>query len=253
MPRLLLVEDNQHIQRIFRDKFQREGFQVTTAADGEQGVRLAQEGHPDAVLLDIMLPVLDGFEVLKRLRADPSLSGTPIFMLSNRSGADDVQRALTLGARQFYAKGTVPLQEMVSRIRDECGFKKVLVCAHDAVLAAPIAGAVEHPRLLCSIVTVFAETIGTAERGSPDAVILDARPPAPNAFLVLQQLKASPKMKSVPVIVIGTQDQATPRADVFVNGDELATELRPAALKLLALEPAQSAPIDADASLAACL
>jgi CheY-like chemotaxis protein len=174
-------------------------------------------------------------------------------MLSNRSATDDVQRALSLGARQFYPKGAVPIQDIVLRIRAECGFKKVLVCSHDATLAAPIASAIEHPRVLCSIVTVLAETIGTAERSSPDAVVLDARPPAPNAFTVLQQLKNCPATKSVPVIAIRDQEQALQRADVFVNSNGIDADLRVAVMKVLGLEQSERAPIDADPSLAACL
>jgi two-component system chemotaxis response regulator CheY len=102
---LLLIEDNQHLQRIFYEKFRREGFNVTIADDGRQGLQCVAEIRPDVILLDIMMPNMDGFEVLTRLRADPALSGIPTFVLSNRASSSDVQHALALGARQFFPKG----------------------------------------------------------------------------------------------------------------------------------------------------
>jgi CheY-like chemotaxis protein len=234
MPTLLLVEDNRHIQRIFHDKFQREGFQVTTADDGELGLLRARDLHPDVILLDIMLPKMDGFEVLADLRADPTLGCIPVFILSNRSTSNDVQRATSLGARHFFAKGLSTLQDIVLQIRRACGFKKVLISTRNAEMAASITGAIDHPQVLCSVVTVLLETIGAAERGAPDLIVLDGR--APNAFTILQQLKTSPTAKDIPIIAIRDPNQQLHRLDEFVDSDRLATDLRPAVLKRLGLD-----------------
>ena len=234
MPTLLLVEDNRHMQRIFHDKLQREGFQVTTADDGELGLVRTRELHPDVILLDIMLPNKDGFEVLTDLRADPTLSGIPVFMLSNRSASGDVQHAESLGARHFFAKGSSTLQDIVLQIRRTCGFKKVLVSTRNVATAASITGVINHPQVLCSVVTVLLETIGAAERGAPDLIVLDGR--APNAFTVLQQFKNSPTVKSIPIIAIRDSNQPLPNLNDFVDGNRLTTDLRPAVLKKLSLE-----------------
>ncbi|HUI05475.1 MAG TPA: response regulator [Verrucomicrobiae bacterium] len=239
MPHLLLIEDNQHIQRIFRERLQREGFQVATADDGEQGLQRARDLRPDIILLDIMLPKMDGLEVLKHLREDAALANIPVFMLSNRSTSNDIQHARTLGARRFFAKGTSALHDVMWHIRHECDFKKVLVCAPNAEAAAPIVGALEHPQVLCSVVTVFADAIGTASRGSPDLVVLDARPPAANACTALQQLKSSAATKSLTVVAVGVDEPATHRADALVDGARLATDLRPIVMKSLGVEPAE--------------
>jgi DNA-binding response OmpR family regulator len=236
MPRLLLIEDNQHIQRIFRERLQREGFQVGTADDGEQGLQRAQELHPDLILLDIMLPKLDGFQVLKHLREDAALASIPVFMLTNRGTSNDVQLARALGALHFFTKGSSALHDVVWQIRHDCGFKKALVCTRNAEAAAPIIGTLEHPRLLCSVVSALADTIGTAERGSPDVIVLDARPPAANAGTALQQLKSSSATKSQPVIVIHDAGQPFNHADVLVDSARITTDLRPAVMKLLGLD-----------------
>ncbi len=175
MPTLLLVEDNLHIRRIFQDKLQREGFRVTTADDGAAGLERAAEIHPDAILLDIMLPKLDGFQVLMQLREDPALRNIPVFILSNRASNNDVQHATSLGARHFFAKGTSKLQDIALHLRAACGLKKILLFTSSAQTATPIVTALDHPQVLCSVVTVLLETVGAAERGTPDAIILDGR------------------------------------------------------------------------------
>jgi len=240
MPSLLLVEDNQHIQRIFRERLQREGFRVATADDGEQGLARARELHPDIILLDIMLPKMDGLQVLKQLREDAALANIPVFMLSNRSTSNDIQHARTLGARRFFTKGTSALHDVMWHIRHECDYKKVLVCVPQAEAAAPILGVLEHPQVLCAIVTVFADAIGTASRGSPDVVVLDGRAPAANAGTVLQQLKSNAATKSLPVVVVHDGGQAFHRADVLVDSARIATDLRPIVMRLLGLEPVET-------------
>ena len=234
MPNLLLVEDNQHIQRIFHDKLQREGFTVTTADDGQLGLQCATETHPDVILLDIMLPKMDGFEVLTQLHDDPVLSAIPVFMLSNRNTGNDVQHATSLGARHFFGKGTSTMQDIAHQIRTICGFKKVLVSTSNVMTAAPILHALNHPQVLCSVVTVPAEVLGAAERGAPDVIVLDAR--APNAFTLLQQFKTNSAIKNLPLIAIRDHNQTQYHLDDFIDSNRIAVDLRPAILKRLALE-----------------
>lgn len=241
MPTLLLVEDNLHIQRIFQDKLQREGFHVTTANDGAAGLERATEIHPDAVLLDIMLPKLDGFQVLTKMRGDPALTNIPVFILSNRATSDDVEHATSLGARHFFAKGTSKLQDIALHLRSACGLKKVLLFTSNTQTAAPVITALDHPQVLCSVVTVLLETVGAAERGSPDVIVLDGR--APHAFSLLQQLKSSPLARTLPLIAIRDHNQTQHRLDDFVDSDRIDTDLRPLVLNRLGLaEPAASAP-----------
>ena len=249
MPTLLLVEDNLHIQRIFHDKFQREGFQVTTADDGVAGLECAAEIHPDIILLDIMLPKLDGFQVLDKLRDDQSLRSIPVFILSNRATPSDVRRATSLGARQFFTKGTSKLQDITLQLRTTCGLKKILLFTSNAQTAASIATAVEHPQVLCSAGTVLLETVGAAERGTPDVIILDGR--APNAFTLLQQLNTSPHARNVPLIAIRDHNQTQHRLDEFIDSDRIETDLRPLVLKKLGLaEPAHATQSNAEPAIA---
>lgn len=233
MPKLLLIEDNEHIQRIYSEKFRREGFDVATAGDGETGLATAQAARPDAVLLDIMLPKLSGFDVLKHFQQDSALRQIPVFMLSNRAWPADVQQALALGARQFYSKGSAALQDIVMQIRTECGLKKIAIIAPNVAAAQPIAKALAHPQLLCSLQTVPAEACTATERGAPDLILLDGRQPTGAA--TLQQFKNSAALRTVPLLVITDQPVAYHRADACVSTAGIPGQLRAVVLQRLGL------------------
>jgi DNA-binding response OmpR family regulator len=235
MPRLLLIEDNQHIQRIYSERLRREGFEVIIADNGEQGLELARTGALDAILLDIMLPKLSGFDVLKQLHENTTISHPPVFMLSNKAWPDDVQHALSLGARQFFSKGSSALHDIVMQIRNDCGLKKVGVISRSAAAARPIVDALDHPRLLRGVST-FLENCVATERGLPEAIVLDARDPQDNSFIMLQRLKTTPATQAVPVIALTDKPQTLQRADGFVGTNQIATSFRPAVLKLVGLE-----------------
>jgi DNA-binding response OmpR family regulator len=242
MPQLLLIEDSQHIQRVYREKFAHEGFEVTTGNDGEQGLALARQHTPDIILLDIMLPRLSGFDVLKQLRDDPQLNRIPVFMLSNKSWPDDVQHALSLGARQFHSKGSSSLQDIITQIRIECALKKITIISSSPDSVNAIRVALRHPQLLCSTVTVLAETVAAVQRGLPDLVVLDLRPPAHNNVLpLLQQLRATPGTHAVPILAITDQSQPLARVEVTVSAEHFDTDLRSTVLQFVRLaEPAST-------------
>ena len=113
--RLLLVEDEGELARVLCQALEEEGFQVDSAADGEEGLFKAGEVDYDAILLDLMLPGLDGFEVLSRLRA-PGGRPVPVLVLTARDGVPDRVRGLNLGADDYLVK-PFDLDEMLARVR----------------------------------------------------------------------------------------------------------------------------------------
>jgi DNA-binding response OmpR family regulator len=102
--RVLFIEDDAAVADMYRLKLELDGYTVTTAADGEEGLRLAKENRPDIIFLDIRLPHMDGFAVLESLRADEQLKNTPVIILSNYGEAELVERGLTLGALDYLVK-----------------------------------------------------------------------------------------------------------------------------------------------------
>jgi two-component system, OmpR family, response regulator len=113
--RLLLIEDEGELARVLRQALEEEGFQVDSAADGEEGLFKAGEVGYDAILLDLMLPGVDGFEVLKHLRA-PGGRPVPVLVLTARDGVPDRVRGLNLGADDYLVK-PFDLEEMLARVR----------------------------------------------------------------------------------------------------------------------------------------
>ena len=116
--KILIVEDDKFLRDLATQKLSKEDLQVFSAVDGEQGVAIAEREFPDIVLLDILLPGIDGFEVLRRLRANPLLMKTRIAMLSNFGQREDIEKALGAGADQFFIKANYTLDEIVGEVKN---------------------------------------------------------------------------------------------------------------------------------------
>ena len=114
---ILVVEDDADLQEVLRLTFTNEGFRVVIAKDGLQALDLAQRHDPDLVILDLMLPKLDGIEVCRRLREEPAFRRLPILMLTAKGEEADVVRGLGGGADDYLAKPARP-REMVARVRN---------------------------------------------------------------------------------------------------------------------------------------
>lgn len=119
MPKLLIVEDDTLISSLYADKFKREGFQVEEAVDGNEGLTKAKTAQPNLILLDILLPGMDGFEVLKKLKEDPQTAKIPVVFLTNLSRSEaDVQKGLELGAVAYLIKAHYKPSEIVAKIKE---------------------------------------------------------------------------------------------------------------------------------------
>ncbi len=99
MSKVLIVEDNQAMETALRDGFQYEGFEVLVARDGEEGLHLATEGGPDLIILDVMLPKMNGLDVCKKIRSDGN--NVPIIILTARGQEIDKVLGLKLGADDY--------------------------------------------------------------------------------------------------------------------------------------------------------
>jgi len=111
--RILIIEDDEGIVRVLRRALSYEGYTVDTALDGENGLHLAREHHPDLVILDLMLPGMDGIEVCQRLR---SVGSTPILMLTAKDAVQDRVQGLDAGADDYMTK-PFELDELLARLR----------------------------------------------------------------------------------------------------------------------------------------
>jgi DNA-binding response OmpR family regulator len=112
---VLVVEDDPVILRLLEVNFTMEGFEVLSAADGREALERARVDRPDIVVSDIMMPNMNGFELLEAMRADPDVAGIPIILLSAKAQTDDVRAGLDAGADDYITKPFEPL-ELVERV-----------------------------------------------------------------------------------------------------------------------------------------
>ncbi len=117
MKKILFIEDESALQKTFGEILSQEGYEMISALDGEAGLRLAKTKKPDLILLDLILPRVHGFDVLKQLKEDPKTKEIPVIVLTNLEGIEDVDKALELGATTYLVKAQYSLEEVVEKIK----------------------------------------------------------------------------------------------------------------------------------------
>ena len=115
---VLIIEDDSYISDMYRIKLESENFEVVTAKDGIIGIRIIEKQKPDIVLLDIVMPKIDGFSVLKTIKRNPELKEIPIVLLTNLSQKENVERGFELGADSYIIKAHFTPSEVVKKIKD---------------------------------------------------------------------------------------------------------------------------------------
>jgi DNA-binding response OmpR family regulator len=119
--RILLAEDDRFLRKAAATALKRQGFAVLEAVDGEEALRVARAEAPDLILLDLIMPKLQGFEVLRALKADPATAATPVLILSNLGQDSDVKQAMEAGAAGYFVKVNLSLQDLGKRVVEILG------------------------------------------------------------------------------------------------------------------------------------
>ncbi|NCU42637.1 MAG: response regulator [Candidatus Moranbacteria bacterium] len=114
---ILIVEDDSSMRDLLEEAFVHARFNVYISKDGEDAIDKIARYIPDVVLLDIILPKKDGFEVLKQIRENPSLKSIPVILLTNLERSEDVERALSFGATTYLVKSNYALREIVEKVK----------------------------------------------------------------------------------------------------------------------------------------
>lgn len=115
---ILVIEDDKFLTDLIAQKLSREKFEVRVAVDAKDGLKAIEEKRPDLILLDLILPGLDGFEFISLLKKNAQIGSIPVIVLSNLSGKEDIERAMALGAADFIIKAEFSLSGIVDKIRD---------------------------------------------------------------------------------------------------------------------------------------
>jgi signal transduction histidine kinase/DNA-binding response OmpR family regulator/HAMP domain-containing protein len=202
---VLVIDDDPVARKVLTRFFDKEGFEVTTAADGEQGLKRAQELRPALITLDVLMPGVDGWSVLKQLKSDPELAAIPVLMVTI---LDEKNKGFALGASDYLTK---PIDRgrmlmMLDKYRNEAAAGTVLVVEDDP----------DTRRLLARIFVGEGWRVREAENGraaldsvaelQPDLIMLDLMMPEMDGFEFLAALRARPEWVSLPVVVVTAAD-----------------------------------------------
>ncbi len=218
-PLALVIEDDDRAAEILRLLLESEGFRVARAASAEQGLALAAKERPALITLDILLPCMDGWEALERIKRDPALAGVPVVIASV---LEDPRRGYALGASRVLQK-PVGRKELLAtlaelELRPDAGGKfTVLVVDDDPKAVALVAAHLKTTQ--CKVVRAYGgrAAIKAAHRILPDLVILDLIMPNISGFEVVEALKSRPETARVPIVIL-TAKTVTPEDRKRLNG-----------------------------------
>ncbi len=118
MKKILVVDDAKIFQDIYKNLLIPEGYSVKVASNGMEALKMIKEDRPDLVLLDLNMPVMDGFKVLQAVKSDPETSSVKVVVLTSRGIPDEIEKAHNLGADSYLVKATAKPKEVIQKIKD---------------------------------------------------------------------------------------------------------------------------------------
>ena len=245
MQKILIIEDEEALLKMLAKKLVREGYAVVTAPNGEVGLAMIRKENPDLVLLDILMPKMGGMEVLERMHADKKLSKIPVIIISNSGQPVEIERAKTLGIRDYLVKAEFDPQEVIEKVKkifeedgsnapldtsfseeptkEEGVTKKrkpsrkksapaeasasVLVVEDDRFLRDLIVKKLEKEGLTTIQAIDGEEGLRFIRENKPLLILLDLVLPGIDGFEVLRQVKADPETADIPVVILSNLGQ----------------------------------------------
>ncbi|MEK7494159.1 MAG: response regulator [Patescibacteria group bacterium] len=231
--KIVLVEDEEVLLEVLESKLKKEGFEVFSARDGQAGLDLIKAIQPDLVLLDIIMPRMDGMEVLTHMHDDAVLSRIPVIIISNSGQAVEIEKAAALGAKDYLVKAEFDPQEVLDKIRvllramgkeqvvaiPEIAIEKgmgkevnpsdfrVLLVEDDSFLRDLISQKMKKEGFTVIEAVDGDDSLKKAAAENPHIILLDLILPGADGFEVLRRLRAEPVTSKVPVIVLSNLGQ----------------------------------------------
>ena len=207
---ILVVDDEENIRRLLSHELIRKGYIVIEASDGLQAIDLARQRQPDLITLDIIMPNVNGYDVVAVLRNDPETSEIPILIVSI---IEDTAKGIRVGASDYVTK-PFQVEEVLQKISGllQKGAAKVLVADDDRSLVAAIKFELEKRGYTPSVAYSGEEALKSIEEDRPDLIVLDIVMPGMDGYEVMKALKENPGTADIPVVVL---------TDVEIDGDHV--------------------------------
>ncbi|MCU6709617.1 response regulator [Paenibacillus sp. J5C_2022] len=214
--RILLIDDEPSNEQLLRHYLSSEGWQLSFADSGEEGLRLSRELQPHVILLDILMPAMDGWSVLSRLKTDPVLSGIPVIIVSM---TDDKKQGFSLGASEFITKPVdrAQLVATIDRYIPNRNAQRVLVIEDDATTNEMMAKLLQKEGYQVSQSYNGRNAIAYMQTEVPGLILLDLMMPEMDGFQFLAELRKRDAWRTIPVIVI-TAKTITVQERLRLNG-----------------------------------
>ncbi len=219
--KILIIEDEHILGELLVEKLQEAGHEVSLVPDGEVGMRAMRAQTPDMVLLDIVMPNKDGYEVLTEMRADSVLQQVPVIVISNSGQPVEVQRIFDLGAKDYIVKAEFSPAEVLEKVEKYLGVThdvvvqgkkdlsgvQILIVEDDPFLSSITATRLEREGYTVSVVTDGEQALATLEKEIPHLVLLDIVMPGISGFEVLKKIRADARFKDVAVVMFSNLGQ----------------------------------------------
>ena len=220
--KILIIEDDAFLGKVLNEKLLKAGYDVSLVGDGGEGLRQIGVQKPDLILLDIMLPTKNGYEILEAKRQDPTIAAIPVIIVSNSGQPVEISRALALGVDDYLVKAELDPDEVLEKVQLKLGNsgdpalatgavslagKKVLWVEDDSFLGDILAAKLSAAQCTVLYAKDGEAALKIVETDTPDIVLLDLVLPGISGFDVLEQLKKNDKTKNVPVIILSNLAQ----------------------------------------------
>ena len=199
--RILVIDDEESVRALMRRFLVKQGFAVDEASGGEAGLARARQVPPDAITLDVMMPGMDGWEVLAALKTDPQLAEIPVFMLTV---VDEKKLGYSLGATEYLTKplDRALLRRMLARYAIGVPARQVLVVEDDAAASELMCRTLEAEGWGTVVARNGREGLARFDEAEPSLVLLDLMMPEMDGFTFIETIRAAPRLSEVPVVVV---------------------------------------------------
>jgi signal transduction histidine kinase/DNA-binding response OmpR family regulator len=213
---ILTIDDDPTVGHLLKDYLEKDGFQVVVATSGVQGLQLAREIRPALITIDVMMPEMDGWEVLNVLKSDPELALIPVIMLTI---VDDKNKGYTLGASDYITKpiNWQQLSNILSKYNCENPPCPVLIVEDDTSTRQLIRDALEADGWMVAEATNGQIGLKEVQKNRPALILLDLMMPEMDGFTFLQKLRENIHWQHIPVVVV-TAMELTPEDREKLNG-----------------------------------
>ena len=202
---ILVIDDEEAARELLRRTLEREGFHVVCAGDAAQGLRLAAEVQPDVITLDILMPRVDGWSVLARLKEDPAVEHIPVIVVTM---TDDHALCYALGAAEYMSKPVDRgrLAEVVRRLVGDTQDATVLIVEDDAVTRDLLVRIVSRAGLGVTEAENGLVALDRLEEAIPSAILLDLIMPEMDGFALLSRIRENERWRGIPVVVVTAKE-----------------------------------------------